>query len=102
MDKLVEGEVAPRGSLAAAPAYAVQFFLIPLAVVAVAVLVYLGFRSLLTDDRVAADYLMEIQTGGSNRRWPAAYQLSRLMADPAVRGDRALGPALVKAFNQAK
>jgi len=88
--------------LVAAPALAVQFFLIPLAVVGVTILVYVGFRSLLTDQRSPQDYLMEIQTGGNTRRWPAAYELSRLMADPAVRADRALGPALVKAFERAK
>ena len=91
MDKLVERETATRNPLVAAPALAVQFFLIPLAVVGVTVLVYLGFRSLLTDDRSPQDYLTEIQTGGHDRRWPAAYELSRLMADPAVRADRALG-----------
>src|SRR5262245_48622142 len=101
MDKLVERESAPRSVLVAAPALAVQFFLIPLAVVAVAVTVYVGFRSLLTDARTPEDYLREVQTGGSTRRWPAAYELSRLMADPNVRADRALAPALVKAFENA-
>src|SRR5580692_11436422 len=102
MDKLIEREVAARNPLAAAPALAVQFFLIPLAVVAVTVMVYVGFRSLITDDRGAQDYLAEIRTGGSNRRWPAAYELSRLMADPKVRADRTLAPALVKAFDESK
>jgi HEAT repeat protein len=102
MDKLVERDPAARSPLVAAPALAVQFFLIPLAVVGVTILVYVGFRSLLTDQRSPQDYLMEIQNGGTTRRWPAAYELSRLMADPAVRADRALGPALVKAFEQAK
>src|SRR4051812_33249609 len=102
MDKLVERDPAARSPLVAAPALAVQFFLIPLAVVGVTILVYVGFRSLLTDQRSPQDYLMEIQTGGNTRRWPAAYELSRLMADPAVRADRALGPALVKAFERAK
>ena len=54
MDKLVERESATRNPLAAAPALAVQFFLIPLIVVAVTVAVYVGFRSLLADDRSAA------------------------------------------------
>lgn len=102
MDKLVERDTAPRNPLTAAPALAVQFFLIPLAVVGVAVLVYTGFRSLLTDDRSAQDYLAEIQYGGTSRQWPAAYELSRLMADPQVRADRALAPALVKALESAK
>jgi HEAT repeat protein len=102
MDKLIEREHATRNPLVAAPALAVQFFLIPLAVVGVTVLVYVGFRSLLTDDHTPQEYLTEIRTGGSTRRWPAAYELSRLMADPKVRADRTLGPALVKAFEESK
>src|SRR5712691_5711560 len=102
MDKLVEREPAARNSLVAAPALAVQFFLIPLAVVGITVTVYVGFRSLLADDRSAQQYLAEVRNGGSARRWPAAYELSRLMADPKVRADRALAPALVKAYVAAK
>lgn len=102
MDKLAEGEAAPRGPLSAAPAYTVQFFLIPLAVVAVTILLYAGFRSLITDERSAKDYLVEIQTGGMNHRWPAAYELSRMMSDPDVARDPALGPALIKAFEASR
>jgi HEAT repeat protein len=102
MDKLVEREPAPRNSLIAAPALAVQFFLIPLAVVAVTAAVYLGFRSMVVDSREARDYLAEVQNGGTERRWPAAYELSRLMDEPRVRADRSLAPALVKAFEHAK
>jgi HEAT repeat protein len=76
--------------------------LIPLAVVAITVTVYIGFRSLLADARTAQDYLVEIQRGGSDRRWPAAYELSRLMADPKVRADKTLAPALVKAFQASE
>jgi HEAT repeat protein len=101
MDKLVEREDATRNPLVAAPALAVQFFLIPLAVVGIAVTVYVGFRSLLVDGRTAQDYLADVRNGGSDRRWPAAYELSRLMADPKVRADRTLGPELVKAFEAA-
>jgi len=102
MDKLDERETSPRNPLAAAPALAVQFFLIPLTVVAVTVTVYIGFRSLLADDRSPKDYLAEIRNGGSDRRWPAAYELSRLMANPKVRADKSLAPALVKAFQESK
>src|SRR6516162_1813389 len=101
MDKLVERETATRNPLVAAPALAVQFFLIPLAVVGITVLVYAGFRSLVSDAKTPQDYLAEIRSGGSTRRWPAAYELSRLMADPSVRADRSLGPALVRAFEQS-
>jgi HEAT repeat protein len=103
MDKLVERQPVARRPLATAPALAVQFFLIPLAVVAVTAAIYVGFRTLLTDDRTAQDYLTEIRTGGANRRWPAAYELSRLMADPAIRrSDATLVPGLIDAFAQSK
>jgi hypothetical protein len=102
MDKLVERETAPRNPLTAAPALAVQFFLIPFAVVAITAAVYLGFRSMVADQRSARDYLAEVQNGGTERRWPAAYELSRLMDDPEVRADTSLGPALVAAFERAK
>jgi HEAT repeat protein len=102
MDKLIERESAARNPLVVAPALAVQFFLIPLAVIAVTVTVYVGFRSLLADDRGPQEYLAEIRNGGSSRRWPAAYELSRLMADPKVRADKSLPPALVKAFQASE
>jgi len=102
MDKLVERENAPRNSLVTAPALAVQFFLIPLAVVALTVLVFVGFRSMVADERSARNYLEEIRFGGWYRQWPAAFELSQLMADPKVRADRALAPELVKAFVEAK
>ena len=103
MDKLVEREAAARNPLVSAPAIAVQFFLIPLLVVGATVLVYVGFRSLLSEGRTAEEYLTDIRSGGSNRRWPAAYELSRLMADPAFveREGAKLAPELIKAFAES-
>ena len=104
MDKLVEREAGARKPLSTAPAIAVQFFLIPLLVVGATVLVYIGFRSLLSEDRSAEEYLTDIRSGGSNRRWPAAYELSRLMADPEFvkREEGILAPELTKAFAESK
>jgi HEAT repeat protein len=102
MDKLIEREPATRNPLVATPALAVQFFLIPMAVVGATVMLYFGFRSLLTDDRSPQDYIVELRTGGLNRRWPAAYELSRQMADPKVRRDPAVASALVKAFEESR
>jgi hypothetical protein len=104
MDKLVEREAGARKPLSTAPAIAVQFFLIPLLVVGATVLVYIGFRSLLSEDRSAEEYLSDIRSGGSNRRWPAAYELSRLMADPEFvkREEAILAPELTTAFGESK
>ncbi len=100
MSKLVEREPAPgRRSFATAPALAVQFFLIPLAVVGMIILVYGGFRMLLTQERAPEEFLQDVQTGGRERRWPAAYELSRLMSDPEVESKHpGLGSAIVQAF----
>jgi len=104
MDKLVEREAGARPPQTSAPAIAVQFFLIPLLVVGATVLVYIGFRGLLSEDRSAEEYLTDIRSGGSNRRWPAAYELSRLMADPefAKKEETTLAPELIKAFADSK
>jgi HEAT repeat protein len=102
MEKLVEREDAPRPGPSAAP-LAVQFFLIPLAVVAVVVAIYGGFRVLMVDERSAEDYLVELQTTRGSRRWPAAYELSRRMADPELqKRNPGLGAALVKAFQESQ
>lgn len=102
MEKLVEREDAPRPGPSAAP-LAVQFFLIPLAVVAVVVAIYAGFRMLMVDERSAEDYLVELQTTRGSRRWPAAYELSRRMADPELqKRNPGLGAALVKAFQESQ
>jgi len=102
MDKLDEREPRTEGSKLAAPALAAQFFLIPLAVVAVIALFYLGFRALLTDERTAQEYLTDIRFGGANRRWPAAYELSRLMADPEIeKTNPLLVRGLIEAFEES-
>lgn len=100
MPKLVERESAPRvNPLTAAPALAVQFFLIPLAVVGVIVLVYGGFRMLLATERTPAELLADVRSGGRERRWPAAYELSRVLSDPgAEQRNPELGAAVVQAF----
>ena len=103
MSKLVERESAPDGPPpTSAPALAVQFFLIPLAVVAMVVLVYGGFRMLLTSERTPEEFLQDVQNGGRERRWPAAYELSRMMADPDVESlHPALGASMVQAFTDS-
>jgi len=103
MSKLVERESAPdSNSLIKTPALAVQFFLIPLAVVAMVILVYGGFRMLLTSERSPEEFLQDVQTGGRERRWPAAYELSRMLADSDVESSHPmLGSSIVRAFTDS-
>ena len=103
MPKLVEREPSPRVSpLTAAPALAVQFFLIPLAVVGMVVLMYGGFRMLLSTERTPQELLSDVRVGGRERRWPAAYELSRLLSDPETETRfPGLGTDLVQAFSDS-
>ena len=103
MKKLDESEAAPaRSPLASTPALAVQFFLIPLAVVGVVVLVYGGFRMLVTNERTPEEFLDDVRAGGRDRRWPAAYELSRLLDRPETEAQHPdLGAAIVRAFTDS-
>jgi HEAT repeat protein len=65
-----EDEPPPRAS-------AVRFFLLPLLVVGAAVAIFLVFNLMTFDRRSPAEYLQEVRGGGPNRRWQAAFELSR-------------------------
>jgi hypothetical protein len=58
-------------------ASAVRFFLLPLLVVGTALLIFLVFNYMTFDRRSPAEYLQEVKGGGPNRRWQAAFELSR-------------------------
>ena len=67
------------------------------------VLVYGGFRLMLIDERTPEEYLSDIRSGGRERRWPAAYELSRLLSDPETESSHPeLGGALLRAFEDSK
>ena len=104
MKKLEEREPeGPVPPLAKAPALAVQFFLIPLAVVGAVVLVYGGFRMLVTTERTPEEYLSDVQSGGRERRWPAAFELARVLSDPDIEARYpGLGTAIVQTFADAE
>jgi HEAT repeat protein len=61
----------PRGSTVA------RFFLVPLLVVVTAVGIFFAFSLLTFEKRTPADYLQEVRGGSANRRWQAAFELSR-------------------------
>jgi HEAT repeats/PBS lyase HEAT-like repeat len=58
-------------------ASAIRFFLLPLFVVGTALLIFLVFNFMTFDRRSPAEYLQEVRGGGPNRRWQAAFELSR-------------------------
>src|SRR5947208_3322859 len=67
-----------------------QFVIFPLGIVCVAVVIFLLFGKLATEERTIPDYLNQIRSGGSHERWQAAYQLSKSLK----RGEAARYPNL--------
>lgn len=54
-----------------------RFFLLPLLVVGAAVGIFLVFNLMTFERRTPRDYLQEVRGGSANRRWQAAFELSR-------------------------
>jgi HEAT repeat protein len=70
------------------PFLVLQFFIFPMAIVAICVLVFVLFGLIASEGRGARDYLNEVRTGSANRRWQAAFELSKVLQagkDPALR-----------------
>ena len=83
-------EDVPRGSTVA------RFFLVPLLVVLTAVGIFFAFSLLTFEKRSPADYLQEVRGGSANRRWQAAFELSRSIGavPPGPDRDRLAAEAL--------
>jgi HEAT repeat protein len=82
------------------PFLVMQFFLFPLGIVAVCVAVFVVFGLIANEGKSARDYLQEIRSGGTNRRWQAAFELSKVLQsgkDPAL-ADPAFVPQAIEVF----
>jgi HEAT repeat protein len=60
-----------------------RFFLLPLLVVVAAVGIFLVFNLMTFERRSPRDYLQEVRGGAANRRWQAAFELSRSLGNLA-------------------
>jgi hypothetical protein len=80
----------------------VQFFLVPAIVVAACVGVFFFFVWLVSDEKTGVDYLREVRTGSENRRWQAAFELSKIITmDSEKRRMEGLVPEMIAAFEDA-
>lgn len=92
---------APDGSLRSDASIVTQFFLLPLAVVAGLVGIFLLFTMATRRSPTARDYLQTLRTGRFNQRWQAAFELSNLLKKEDIsQRDPALVRELVKAFEE--
>jgi HEAT repeat protein len=88
----------PRGFRAIA-----QLFLVPAAIVAVAVGVFLAMNFLTSDKTSPEDILHKVATGDSRRRGQAAFELSkRIAADPAILQDPSFRAQLLAIYERSE
>jgi len=93
-------EAAPRQTT---PFLVLQFFIFPMAIVAVCVTVFVIFGLIASEGKGARAYLDEVRTGSANRRWQAAFELSKVLQarkDPSL-SDPAFADELVRVFTGA-
>ena len=58
------------------------FFLIPLMITMLGVMFFFMFRVLTYESNSPIDYLSDVQYGAASKRWQAAYELSKILANP--------------------
>ena len=85
------------------PFLVLQFFIFPLGIVAVCVTVFVVFGLIASEGRGAREYLDEVRSGSANRRWQAAFELSKVLQagkDPALQ-DPEFVEEVVRTFQDA-
>lgn len=93
---------ADERSPSAAGRLLVQFFVVPLFVVGVAVAVFWLFGSLALDKKGPSELLEDVKTGSRNQRWQSAFELTRRLpppTDPVARA--AFAQEVVRAYEGA-
>jgi len=80
-----------------------QFFLIPLAIILACAGLFVLFGLLTGDEKDAADYLAEVQSGSADRRYQAAFELSKVLArDPTLAREPGFVPELTRVFQERR
>jgi HEAT repeat protein len=98
-----EGTSEPAPERQTTPFLVLQFFIFPMAIVAVCVAVFVIFGMIAAEGKGARDYLAEVRTGSANRRWQAAFELSKVLQarkDKALQ-DPAFAAELARLFEQS-
>jgi hypothetical protein len=85
------------------PFLVLQFFIFPLSIVAVCVTVFVIFGLIASEGKGPRQYLDEVRTGSANRRWQAAFELTKVLQarrDPALKDPRFVEEA-VRTFDES-
>lgn len=80
-----------------------SFFVVPFLIAVFAVLVYLVVRILTMEQHTTYDYLNDVKTGSATKRWQAAFELSRILANPAMTPkEERFAAEMTSAFRQSE
>ena len=61
-----------------------SFFVVPFIIAIFGVIIFLMLRILTIEPRTAQDYLQDVKIGGNTKRWQGAFELSKILANPAM------------------
>ncbi len=61
-----------------------SFFIIPFLIAVFCVMLFAAINLLTQEKRTAKDYLNDVKIGGSTKRWQAAFELSKILANPKL------------------
>ncbi len=89
------------------PFLVLQFFVFPMAIVAVCVSVFAIFGLIASGEQGPREHLLELRRGGgmfNNKRWQAAFALAGALENDkgALRGDTRFAAELVQTFEESK
>ena len=80
-----------------------SFFIIPFLIAVFCAVLFAGMYMLTREQRSVYDYLEDIKTGGSSKRWQGAFELSRILANPdLIPQEKRFTDELISAFEHAK
>lgn len=79
-----------------------SFFIIPFLIAVFCVLLFAGINLLTSENRTAYDYLEDVKTGGTTKRWQGAFELSKILSHPdLVPSDERFANELVAVFKHS-
>jgi HEAT repeat protein len=80
-----------------------SFFIVPFFIAVFSVLLLLSVRMLTMEEQTVYDILNDVKTGGTTKRWQAAFELSKILANPdVIPDDERFGQELIHAFKEAQ
>jgi len=80
-----------------------SFFIIPFLIAVFCLLLFAGMHLLTREKRSAFDYLEDVKTGGLNKRWQGAFELSKILSHPDLLPEsNRFSNELIAAFEHAK